>query len=443
MGAFSLIVVINLLNRLKMPEAAGEFEFQTKKVIVDTSALIKAPLDEISKFSETLYTVDDVLKELRDQKTKHKLAFVPNYLHVLTPCDESYKFVCEFSKKAGCYQSLSVADLRVMALSHQLFVQEYGPEAVNTEPKSRVVVSSKKPTSTDSSDSAALLVRKEDEKIPGFYNPSSSELSEQKRIPSSNDLETNSNDQSGLGQTEELGNDPVENVEDPENEDLSSEDDQNDDVDDDGWITKSNIKEAQLKMNRLHVKDDDESEKREDVACVTLDFAMQRVLQQMGVAIMSVDGVKMSNLKSYVLRCFACMSKTPDVTKIFCPECGSKTLRKLFYSVADDGSVIYHFSKNYVHNKRGFRYHAPRPQGGKHGQNPWVAEDQRFPLNQAPKKSNMKNLPLDPDYVANTSPFTARDTHSRYFNTALGTQQTFNWMQKNPNENKGMRSKKR
>merc|ERR1712226_1524955 len=156
--------------------------------------------------------------------------------------------------------------------------------------------------STDSSDSAALLVRKEDEKIPGFYNPSSSELSEQKRIPSSNDLETNSNDQSGLGQ--------------------------NDDVDDDGWITKSNIKEAQLKMNRLHVKDDDESEKRENVACVTLDFAMQRVLQQMGVAIMSVDGFKMSNLKSYVLRCFACMSKTPDVTKIFCPECGSKTLRK-------------------------------------------------------------------------------------------------------------------
>ena len=397
-------------------ESENALIFKASKAIVDTSALIKAPLDEICKFSETLYTVEDVLKELRDTKTKHKLAFVPNYLKVLTPSENSYNFVCEFSRKAGCYQALSVADLRVMALTHQLYVETCGSEGLKSEPTSRVLVSEKKKPDM-SSDSAEIIKHKDDAKIPGFYVPGNVAEKE---------------DVSEISATIMAENDNSEE----QNSDESEEDD------DSGWITKDNLRDAQRKMERLHCKEE-ETNGRDEVACVTLDYTMQRVLQQIGITIMSVDGVKLSNLKSYVLRCYACMAKTPNVSKVFCPECGLKTLKRLFYSIDDNGEIIYHFSKNYVHSTRGLKYHVPRPQGGKHGQNPWVAEDQRFPLNQAPKKNRTKNMPLDPDYIATTGPFTTRDTHSRYFNVRLGSQQTFKWMQKNPNENKGAKSKRR
>ena len=455
-----------------------------KKAVVDTSALIKAPLDEISKFSETLYTVEDVLKELRDKKTKHKLSFIPNYLKVVVPNEDSFKFVCEFSKKAGCYQSLSLPDLNVMALAHQLFVETYGKEAVRPEPTTKIVVSEKK-SDKGNSDSSDLKTQKDDVRIPGFFKPDKAEVKDEEHVtlktpacnsetvkceeteykisvgePQREQMESRKGEIGGecfhseIDQREKWENefenfdnenDQGENWEDVAGSDEDGYENYDDTPDDEGddssWITKDNLKDAQKRMERLNFKEVENE--TNDVACVTLDYAMQRVLQQMGVTIMSVDGVKLGNVKSYVLRCFACMAKTPDLSKVFCPECGSKTLRKLFYSVGNDGTIIYHFSKAYVHNTRGFRFHAPRPQGGKHGQNPWVAEDQRFPRNQAPKKNRVKNLPLDPDYIANSSPFTTRDTHSRYFNTALGVRQTYKWMQRNPNENKGVKSKKR
>jgi len=47
---------------------------------------------------------------------------------------------------------------------------------------------------------------------------------------------------------------------------------------------------------------------------------------------------------------------TSDMTKVFCPHCGNKTLKKVAVSVSDDGSLHMHFSRNpKVLNPRGLR----------------------------------------------------------------------------------------
>lgn len=44
------------------------------------------------------------------------------------------------------------------------------------------------------------------------------------------------------------------------------------------------------------------------------------------------------------------------MTKVFCPHCGNKTLKKVAVSVSEDGSLHMHFSRNpKVLNPRGLR----------------------------------------------------------------------------------------
>ena len=42
------------------------------------------------------------------------------------------------------------------------------------------------------------------------------------------------------------------------------------------------------------------------VACLTTDFSMQNVLMQMGLKVMSVDGLLVKAIRQFVLRCMAC-----------------------------------------------------------------------------------------------------------------------------------------
>ena len=70
--------------------------------------------------------------------------------------------------------------------------------------------------------------------------------------------------------------------------------------DDEGWITPSNIKK---------IKDAKKAEKPlplAKVACITTDFAMQNVLLQMRLRVISFEGMAIRSAKTWVLRCHAC-----------------------------------------------------------------------------------------------------------------------------------------
>ncbi|XP_022084009.1 RNA-binding protein NOB1-like [Acanthaster planci] len=204
-----------------------------------------------------------------------------------------------------------------------------------------------------------------------------------------------------------------ENVED---DSLSDEDDveeeehvgsEDDGRDDEGWITPGNI-------NRIH--QEARNEQTLDsivVACMTADFAMQNVLIQMGIPVLSVEGMLIKKAKSFVLRCRSCFKITTNMTKVFCPHCGNKTLDKVTVTTDEDGTQHIHLSHRKVIHKRGLKYPLPLPKGGKHADNPVLVEDQPIPQNRLSRKAQMKTDVFNTDYIAGNSPFALKDTTSK------------------------------
>jgi RNA-binding protein NOB1 len=111
-------------------------------------------------------------------------------------------------------------------------------------------------------------------------------------------------------------------------------------------------------------------------ACATTDFAMQNVLLQMNLIVLSVDdGMRIRRLKSWVLRCGACFKihSSPEdqgfmngrMKRLFCSHCGSDLLQRIAASVdGKTGRLKLHFSKRRQGkhlSTRGTKYSLPKP----------------------------------------------------------------------------------
>jgi RNA-binding protein NOB1 len=105
-------------------------------------------------------------------------------------------------------------------------------------------------------------------------------------------------------------------------------------------------------------------------ACTTTDFAMQNVLLQMGMHLLSVDGMQVRRLKSWVTRCGACFKIHTDaefkgMKRLFCSHCGSDMMQRIAASVdGKTGRLKLHLSKRYKHNLRGTKYSLPKAGSG-------------------------------------------------------------------------------
>ncbi|XP_072169063.1 RNA-binding protein NOB1-like [Diadema setosum] len=216
--------------------------------------------------------------------------------------------------------------------------------------------------------------------------------------------------------------------------------DGDEDVDDDeaGWITPHNISQVKQQMG---VKDEASLEGIR-VGCMTSDFAMQNVLIQIGIPVISVNGMLIKRAKSFVLRCHDCFKVTHDMSKIFCPKCGNKSLDKVTVTVDEDGTQRYHMSRRRPPNTRGMRYALPKPQGGKHATNPILFADQHVPHNRESRKARQRTNVFDPDYEAMTSPFATHDVTSR--SAQLGVRHIGgqgSGPRRNPNDNRQQKKK--
>lgn len=388
-------------------------------VVADTGAFLSAaPLQDIA---EALYTVPEVLAEIRDRPARRRLAALPCELRVRRPRPELLRLVTEFSKKTGDYPSLSAADLQVLALTCQLQTEIDGAGCLRWEPQDKVRLSS-----TPRHPEAPLH-------LAGFHLPAKHKPS----LAGKGQPQPGPGSGSAPAQSDEFGSflywrPPLPSIEEelrellaisgspePREERRSSadgasageeeEDESDEESDDEGWITPSNLKQAQQDTGQC-----DSAPIGIQVGCVTTDFAMQNVLLQMGLHVLAVNGMLIRRARSYILRCHGCFRTTSDMTKVFCPHCGNKTLKKVAVSVSDDGSLHMHFSRNpKVLNPRGLRYPLPAPQGGKHANNPHLVEDQRFPQQRLSRKARQKTNVFDPDYLAGASPFAENDVHSR------------------------------
>jgi len=165
---------------------------------------------------------------------------------------------------------------------------------------------------------------------------------------------------------------------------------------------------------------------------------MQNVLKQIGLNVIGVDGLIIRDISTFILRCHACARTTPDCTKVFCPSCGNKTLKRVSVSLdAETGSQQIHISARRRITPRGKRFTLPTPKSGKHVLNPCLVPDMSLRVDRPSKSALRKNtVTLDDGFVVGTSPFVDRDIYSKAAllgSTGSGVNKP-NWMRRNPNQ---------
>jgi RNA-binding protein NOB1 len=171
---------------------------------------------------------------------------------------------------------------------------------------------------------------------------------------------------------------------------------QSDQVDDDGegWVTVSNLStlkaSGQSGFGTLNLDANASSAviaprgPSPDMrcACATTDFAMQNVILQMGLKLVSVDGNTVRRLKHWVTRCSACFmiyanddgsgvgdsaSGAKLTSRLFCSKCGSDSLERISAGVdGKTGRYILYMNKrrNKAKNTRGTVFSLPKPGKG-------------------------------------------------------------------------------
>ncbi|XP_058066467.1 RNA-binding protein NOB1 [Anopheles bellator] len=391
-------------------------------LIVDTSAFIKNV--QLQTFAENCYTVQGVLDEIRNDRQLKALTVLPYSLRVKEPDPDVVAKVVAFAKKTGDYASLSMIDLRVIALTYELETVHVGRDHLKEEPKAAVTV-------TAATKPKELLGS---ELTKGFYAPSKAKSERQDSVANDSkddgherkehqhetdfqdevkDSKGKSFDTSLLEATDELcdvvlkqsiSTSDDENSTDPEECSEASEEEDNDE----GWITPSNIQQVKRDYGQ-----DCLEETVSPVACMTTDFAMQNVLKQIGLKIAALDGRVIRQSRTYILRCYACFKTTPDATKVFCPKCGNRTLKKVAVSLNPDGQQIIHINSRRALTAKYKNQPVAKFEGGKHATNPLLYEDQPLPQQRISNKARSKTNALGDDYIAGFSPFVMRDVDSR------------------------------
>jgi len=86
----------------------------------------------------------------------------------------------------------------------------------------------------------------------------------------------------------------------------------------------------------------------------------------MNLELLSVDGMKLRKLKSWVTRCAACYKvytgSENDGKRLFCSRCGSASLQRIAASVdGKTGRLKLHLKKNYKTKTRGTKFALPKP----------------------------------------------------------------------------------
>ncbi|KAG8144272.1 hypothetical protein E2320_001357, partial [Naja naja] len=416
---------------------AGPRMAPVEYLVADASAFLRgAPLQEIGR---RVYTTREVLAEIRDRAARRRLAGLPFELLLRQPFPEHVRLVSEFSKQTGDFRSLSAADIQVLALTLQLEAEHGGGRPLRTEPRPQVQLS---------------LTHRHPEApvdVPGFHVPPQTKCPGNEKIPLV--AERYPGDPVALAETEFSSflfwRNPLPNIE----EDLESLL-----VGDPlppfphswsgcmtgtrgiswlGGLDRYQVPEILPNCSILHRKQTlfcwrqrtlkarraarrRAGSHRGTLSRCSRALAGGNVLLQMGLHVLAFNGLLIQHARSYILHCHGCFRTTSKMTRLFCPHCGNKTLKKVAVTVKDDGSFHLHFSQNpKVLNPRGLRHSLPAPQGGKHASNPHLTEDQRFPQQRLSRKARQKTNAFDPDYVAGVSPFAEHDIHSRAANLQI------------------------
>lgn len=412
----------------------------------------------------------EVVAEVRNKRQIRRLCVLPFDLQVREPRPESVKHCVEFAKRTGDYASLSGIDLKVISLTYELEADTVGTAHLRTEPvMAQTIASKEKPAEMQDVSNKRLvgwyMPEGEEESDEDEEEEEGSEEEEDKEEPSDGEAEqeeaeTDTVDtvkaaiEAQLAGKETLPSQPHQSSQ-PEEDEPSQEEldkmfeqlkcapsaeeekelsqllisqpqaddseepeeeeekpqklaSQEDDVGDDGWITHSNIKKAKKALEGKV-----ETDEVPPVACMTTDYALQNVLKQLNLHLAALNGRIIKQLRTYILRCYACYKTTSIMTKVFCPNCGNKTLKRVAVSLDENGRQVIHINTRRPLTNKYKNQSLPRFHGGKHSRNPILFEDQPMPRQMPSRVAKTKTNALNEDYTAGFSPFVLRDVDSK------------------------------
>lgn len=343
-----------------------------------------------------------MLDEIRDKKSRAILQRLPFSLQTREPSGEAMQAVVNFSRKTGDFAYLSLTDLRVMALSYQLEVEANGADHLRTSPTlsqtvtraaNGKIVGGSQTTIPCKYFGTAMGCKYGNECRFTHEDPA---LVNGEGVPKKVDVLCRffhtpegckyGSDCSFIHEDKEN----EEPVEDDENSTLEvhqaiNETIRNADVksrimggfaassnagaaDDDGknWITEANLG----KFTTSPFGDGkklEEISSRLPVACITTDFSMQNVMLQIGLRLLSTEGMIIQRVKQWILRCIACFTTSTEMDRMFCSKCGNSTLERVSYSLDREGHMVFYTRANRPTKLSGTKYSLPKPKGGRNG----------------------------------------------------------------------------
>jgi RNA-binding protein NOB1 len=347
--------------------------------VVDSAPFINHQVDI---FDKNIITVQEVLNEIKDKKAREYIA--NHNIKTQIPSEEAIKRIIDFSKKTGDYASLSLTDIKVLALTLQLHLEFNGEKQQESAIK-------KKPRKRRPKKKQVQEVKESEENQTtnisiSVGDPLGSNITGSFSNFSIQDKENQCNFETKVQPKEEI--DPT-----LLNGDISGDDnnassqfeafnDLNSDFDSSSegeWITPSNLYHFKSMDGHLAI----EGEDLPNVVCMTSDYAMQvifilneNVLLQMKLGLVSEAGQRIKKIKTWILRCHACFETTSKLDKVFCPRCGNNTLIRTSVGVDDAGKMNIYLKKNFQFKNRGTVYPIPHPKGGR-STNLILREDQK------------------------------------------------------------------
>ena len=356
-------------------------------IVLDAGPLIQnAPsVSSLLAMTNNIFTVPSVLTEIRDINTRSRVEnTLRPFLTVRAPSEQSIKFVSGFARRTGDLSVLSQTDIEILALAYELECERNGGDGkLRASPGQRQTNEcfkdqdqTKDKNISHSKDERLIL--SEDGHANQVYpvspnrNTEDPNLLDGKPQVSSPEVAMSTQMQSlaveDPGDTEEVraageSNEPTEESSLVANQHEPKFDEEDASSDSEGWITPSNIKKHLLTDSNTSAKASS-TENVSSVVTLTTDFAMQNVLLQIGLNLISPSLQRIRNIRSYILRCHACFQQVKDRSKQFCPRCGKPTLTRVSCSTNSKGEFQIHLKKNMQWNHRGDRYSIPKPVHG-------------------------------------------------------------------------------
>uniref|UniRef100_A0A2C9WI77 Ribonuclease PIN domain-containing protein n=1 Tax=Manihot esculenta TaxID=3983 RepID=A0A2C9WI77_MANES len=101
--------------------------------VIDANAVIEGG-DKLHNLADRFVTVPEVLAEIRDPISRHRLSFVPFSIDSMEPTPEALNKVVKFARATGDLQTLSDVDLKLIALTYTLEAQIRGTKYVRDAP---------------------------------------------------------------------------------------------------------------------------------------------------------------------------------------------------------------------------------------------------------------------------------------------------------------------